>query len=125
VRRGEDSEQPSEAAPRTSAARPVQSVTSAPVSAAADQAHRIRRYLLTMGIRVGCGALALFTQGWVRWTFVALAVVLPYIAVVMANAVGPRSGEAVTPVDHEPPVALPSSRVDDEDQTISGRVVDS
>jgi hypothetical protein len=100
-------------------------VTSAPVSAADDQGHRIRRYLLTMGIRVVCGALALFTQGWVRWTFVALAVVLPYIAVVMANAVGPRSGEAVTPVDHLRPAALPASDVDDEDQTISGRVVDS
>ena len=63
-----------------------------------------------MGIRVVCGALALFTEGWVRWTFVALAVVLPYIAVVMANAVGPRSGEVVAP---------------DEDRTIHGRIVDS
>jgi hypothetical protein len=56
---------------------------------------------------------------------VALAVVLPYIAVVMANAVGPRSGEVVAPVDHEPPAALPTSRVDDEDRTIHGRIVDS
>jgi Protein of unknown function (DUF3099) len=125
VRHGEDSEQPKEAASRTSPARPVQSVTSVPVSAADDQAHRVRRYLLTMGIRVVCGALALFTAGWVRWTFVALAVVLPYIAVVMANAVGPRSGQAVTPVDHEPPVALPASREDEDDRTIYGRVVDS
>ena len=125
MRRGEESEQPREAASRTSSARPVQSVTSAPVSAADDQAHRIRRYLLTMGIRIVCGALALFTEGWVRWTFVALAVVLPYIAVVMANAVGPRSGQEMAPVDHEPPTALPASRLDDEDRTIHGRVVDS
>ena len=125
MRRGEESEQSRPAASRTPAARPVQSVTSAPVSAADDQAHRIRRYLLTMGIRIVCGALALFTEGWVRWTFVALAVVLPYIAVVMANAVGPRSGEAVAPVDHEPPTALPASGLDDEDRTIHGRVVDS
>jgi hypothetical protein len=104
--------------------RTVQSVTTAPVSAADDQGHRIRRYLLTMGIRVVCGALALFTEGWVRWTFVALAVVLPYIAVVMANAVGPRSGEAVAPVDHSPPAALPEAPEDDADRTIHGRVVD-
>lgn len=123
--RGEDGQQPKRAPSRPSTAREIQSVTSAPVSAADDQGHRIRRYLLTMGIRVVCGALALFTEGWVRWTFVALAVVLPYIAVVMANAVGPRSGEAVAPVDHGPPAALPASRGDDEDRTIHGRVVDS
>ncbi|HEY6742149.1 MAG TPA: DUF3099 domain-containing protein [Lapillicoccus sp.] len=124
MRRGEDEEQ-SRRAPSRPSPPPVQSVTSAPVSAADDQGHRVRRYLLTMGIRVVCGALALFTEGWVRWTFVALAVVLPYIAVVMANAVGPRSGEVVAPVDHEPPAALPTSRVDDEGRTIHGRVVDS
>jgi hypothetical protein len=114
VRHGDDQE------------RVVQSVTSAPASGSDDQAHRVKRYLLTMGIRVVCGALALFTEGWLRWTFVALAVVLPYIAVVMANAVGPRSGRAVTPVDHAGPAALPESRAgDDEDRTIHGRVVDS
>jgi hypothetical protein len=105
--------------------RVVQSVTSAPVSAADDQSHRVRRYLLTMGIRVVCGALALFTEGWVRWTFVALAVVLPYIAVVMANAVGPRSGESVAPVEHQAPAALPEGPPDEPDRTIHGRVVDS
>jgi hypothetical protein len=113
VRHGDDQE------------RVVQSVTSAPASGSDDQAHRVKRYLLTMGIRVVCGALALFTEGWLRWTFVALAVVLPYIAVVMANAVGPRSGQAVAPVDHAGPAALPESRADDEDRTIHGRVVDS
>lgn len=105
--------------------RTVQSVTSAPISAADDQGHRVRRYLLTMGIRVICGALALFTAGWLRWTFVTLAVVLPYIAVVMANAVGPRSGDAVAPVDHTPPAALPEASPDVVDRTIHGRVVDS
>ena len=105
--------------------RVVQSVTSAPASGSDDQGHRVKRYLLTMGIRVLCGALALFTDGWVRWTFVALAVVLPYIAVVMANAVGPRSGQAVAPVEHAGPTALPEARAEDPDRTIHGRVVDS
>jgi hypothetical protein len=103
----------------------VQSVTSAPASGSDDQGHRIKRYLLTMGIRVVCGALAVVTEGWVRWAFVALAVVLPYIAVVMANAVGPRSGQSVAPVDHTAPAALPEARAEHEDRTIHGRVVDS
>jgi hypothetical protein len=102
----------------------VQSVTSAPTSGSDDQGHRVKRYLLTMGIRVLCGALALFTEGWVRWTFVALAVILPYVAVVMANAVGPRFGDDVAPVDHVPPAALPEARAEDEDRTIHGRIID-
>ncbi len=99
------------------------------MSGADDQGQRVRRYLLTMGIRVVCGALALVTEGWLRWTFVTFAVVLPYIAVVMANAVGPRSGTDVAPVEHAPPAALPEGRpglaTEDDDRTIHGHIVDS
>jgi hypothetical protein len=99
------------------------------VSGADDQGQRVKRYLLTMGIRVLCGALALITEGWLRWAFVTLAVVLPYVAVVMANAVGPRSGNEVAPIEHTRPAALPEARqdsyIDDEDRTIHGRIVDS
>lgn len=80
---------------------PVQSVTSAPESLREEQAGRIRRYLITMGIRTVCFVLAVVTTGWVRWTFVVLAVILPYIAVVLANAVRPRirgGAEALPPV---------------------------
>ncbi len=52
-----------------------------------------------MGLRGVCFVLAIVTSGWLRWTFVAGAVVLPYIAVVLANAVGPRTSGAVTRVD--------------------------
>ncbi len=58
----------------------------------------MRRYLIAMGLRVVCFVLAIVTSGWVRWTLVVAAVVLPYIAVVLANAVGPRFGESLTPV---------------------------
>ncbi len=77
----------------------VQSATSAPPSAAAEQSRRIRRYLIAMGFRALCGVMAYFTMGWVRWTLVAAAVILPYIAVVLANAVGPRSGSEIAPID--------------------------
>lgn len=76
----------------------VQSVTSAPVSRHDEQSYRMHRYLLTMGIRTACFILAVVTAGWLRWTFVAFAAVLPYIAVVMANAVRPRSVVAPAPV---------------------------
>ncbi len=49
---------------------------------------RQRRYLYSMSLRTLCfvGAI-LVGEGWLRWVLVAGALVLPYIAVVMANAV--------------------------------------
>ncbi len=81
----------------------VQSVTSAPESLADEQAARIKRYLLTMGVRTVCFVLAAITgtrgaPWWVWGSFALLAVVLPYIAVVMANAVSPRSEGVTRPV---------------------------
>ncbi|MEP6797068.1 MAG: DUF3099 domain-containing protein, partial [Lapillicoccus sp.] len=74
-------------------------MTDAPASGADDQGDRMRRYFTAMGLRGVCFVLAVVTTGWLRWTFVAGAVVLPYIAVVLANAAGPpRSGE-ITRVD--------------------------
>ncbi|CAM3650914.1 DUF3099 domain-containing protein [Occultella aeris] len=53
-----------------------------------------------MGIRTVCFALAIFvTITWLRWTFAALAVVLPYLAVVAANAGGDRRTAPGTQVD--------------------------
>ena len=41
-----------------------------------------------MGIRTVCFLSAVFVgPGWLRWVLVVGAVVLPYVAVVMANAV--------------------------------------
>jgi hypothetical protein len=81
----------------------VQSVTSAPESLAEEQAHRIKRYLLTMGVRTVCFIMAVVTVSagapwWVWGTLAVLAVVLPYVAVVMANAVRPRPPGDTTPV---------------------------
>ncbi|MDQ2757106.1 MAG: DUF3099 domain-containing protein [Actinomycetota bacterium] len=77
----------------------VQSVTDVPSSVSADRADRARRYLTAMGLRGICFVLAIVTTGWLRWTFVAGAVILPYVAVVLANAVGPRTSGVVTRVD--------------------------
>ncbi len=75
-------------------------MTSVPESPREEQAARLHRYLFTMGVRTACFLLAVVTEGWVRWVAAALAIVLPYIAVVMANAVRPRratAARAVTP----------------------------
>jgi len=82
----------------------VQSVTSAPANLADEQAGRIRRYLVTMGVRTVCfiGSVLTATAGapwWVWGSLAVLAVVLPYIAVVMVNAVAPRApGSGAAPV---------------------------
>ncbi|MEV4738504.1 MULTISPECIES: DUF3099 domain-containing protein [unclassified Microbacterium] len=63
-------------------------VTSLPQSPQAESDHRVRRYALTMTIRIVCFGLMMFVQpyGWYTWVFAAAAAVLPYIAVVFANA---------------------------------------
>ncbi|WP_277451534.1 DUF3099 domain-containing protein [Janibacter sp. DB-40] len=68
----------------------VPSITTAPVTLREEQSGRMRQYLWTMALRTACFIGAYFFEGWLRWTCVALAVVLPYVAVVLVNAVRPR-----------------------------------
>jgi hypothetical protein len=79
------------------------SITSARRSLSEDVSSRTRRYLLLMGIRTTCFVLAVaFTSGWLRWVCVAGAIVLPYVAVIVANA--GRENDVVAPTPFEPPV---------------------
>ena len=75
-------------------------ITTASTSANADVARRQRRYLFSMGIRTICfvGAI-LVGSGWLMWTLIAGALVLPYVAVVMANASTTKS-DGFALVDH-------------------------
>lgn len=66
--------------------QPVYSVTSARTSLTDDQSARNKRYMLSMSIRVVCFVLCIVTEGWLRWTFFVGALVLPWVAVVIANA---------------------------------------
>ncbi len=75
-----------------------QSVTSAPESRTEDQARRLKHYLVTMGIRTACFVLLVVIDHPIRWVFAFLAVFLPFIAVVAANAVAPRAAGRVRPV---------------------------
>jgi len=97
-------------------ARQVPAVTSLPQSPRDEADHRVRRYALTMTIRIVCFGLMVLVQpyGWYTWVFGISAAVLPYIAVVFANA-GSDSTETTaesplreidaprpTPLDSEP-----------------------
>ncbi|QIK76580.1 DUF3099 domain-containing protein [Nocardioides piscis] len=66
---------------------PTVRITTAPSSASEDIAGRQRRYLVSMAIRTACviGAVVV-GPGILRWVLVAGAVLLPYVAVVLANA---------------------------------------
>src|SRR3954454_7572889 len=67
-------------------------ITTASAGAGADIDSRQKRYLIAMGIRTLCFlvvaglAIGHAGPGWLPWIFVVAAVVLPYVAVVMANA---------------------------------------
>jgi len=70
---------------RRTATAPAIRITTARKSVADDQAGRVRGYVISMTIRLICFLLAVVTTGWLRWTFVAGALIIPYIAVVFAN----------------------------------------
>jgi Protein of unknown function (DUF3099) len=62
-------------------------ITTAATSPQADISARQRRYVISMAIRTLCFLAAILVgPGWLRWVLVAAAVLLPYVAVVMANA---------------------------------------
>lgn len=66
-------------------------ITSAPISPADEMAGRMRRYLIAMTIRTLCfiGAVV-FRDSWAMWVLLVGAIFLPYVAVVLANAVNRR-----------------------------------
>lgn len=75
-------------------------ITTAATSRQADIAARQRRYVLSMAVRTICFVAAIAVgPGWLRWVLVAAAVLLPYVAVVMANASDTKSDGFALPDD--------------------------
>ncbi len=73
-------------------------ITTAGAGRAADIAARQRRYLWAMGFRTACFVGAIVVPiTWLRVVLVIAALVLPYVAVVMANATTTRSDEFALP----------------------------
>ena len=90
----------------------IQSATSLPPSPDAERRTRMIKYLVAMSIRLICFVTAIFIHS--LWALIPIigAIVLPYIAVVLANTVvQPR----VTPVERPGglvPVAHPHAGPD-------------
>lgn len=83
-------------APRS---EPVYRITAAGTSLSEEQRGRQRRYLISMLLRTACFVAAILVEGPVRWVLIVAALVLPYLAVVIAN-----SGRAGA--DPAPPVVV-------------------
>jgi hypothetical protein len=67
-------------------------ITTLPPSPEAERRARMIKYTIAMSIRVLCIFLMLFAQGWWLVVCAAGAIVLPYIAVVLANVGGGEQG---------------------------------
>lgn len=84
-----------------------QTITSLPRSPSDDRRSRMIKYSVAMGIRTLCIIACLFVRDW--WLLIPAigAVVLPYIAVVVAN-VAARNGSAVERPGGLVPVTVPA-----------------
>lgn len=77
-------------------------VTSVGVNPAEDRAHRMRVYFIAMTVRILCVVSLFWVRGW--WVLLVgiAVVVLPYVAVLIANEVahdGGASPDAPTPLE--------------------------
>ncbi|MGC0144262.1 MULTISPECIES: DUF3099 domain-containing protein [unclassified Pseudactinotalea] len=89
----------------------VHSVTSAAEPLSVRNSRRMRRYLITMGIRCAGLVGAVYTEGWLRWVSIVLAVVLPYVAVALGSeSVDKPTG--ATPYTEPDPQITASGRVE-------------
>jgi predicted tellurium resistance membrane protein TerC len=70
-----------------------QSVTSLDLSPEQERKQRMVRYTIAMSIRTLCIILGVLSTGVLMWVFFALAIFLPYFAVVLANAQGGKSSK--------------------------------
>lgn len=95
-------------------------ITDARTSHSDDLRHRQIRYLLSMLIRTLCFVGAVVVDSWLRWVLVVAAVFLPYIAVVMANAVSRRPPDRAESFSPEARGSLKSGTSHNVDHSESG-----
>ena len=87
----------------------VQSATSLPNAPLDDRRSRMRKYTIAMSIRTVCLVLLVVIPDWWRYVFGVGAVILPYIAVVLANVGSSGAAEPVRP-GVVPPLAIEQRR---------------
>lgn len=91
----------------------VYRITNAQQPRSIDRDFRQRRYLISMIIRTVCFLGAVVVSGPFRWVLVFLAVVLPYVSVVLANSpTNERKDHVMPPLIIRDTSELPSSHPD-------------
>jgi DUF3099 family protein len=102
---------------------PVPLITDARSPASVEHDSRVKRYALTMGFRTVCFVSMIFVEGPLRWVLFAGAVLLPYVAVIVANQANQRS-EQKTQLGG-PPIDRPQLTTGPDDaDVITGAVSD-
>lgn len=88
-------------------AAPAQSVTSLGISPEDDRRSRIIKYSVAQGIRVVCIVLAVVGGGnWLTWVAGFGAAILPYVAVVVANATSGGGTSKTAPKAEAPTISI-------------------
>ncbi len=100
---------------------PAAVITDARGAASEELSSRMRRYTIAMTFRLACFLGMAFVDGWLRWTLLAFAVFLPYIAVVLANQSDQRT--VASQVEHGAPEDAPALTTGAEGVVISGDVI--
>ena len=66
-----------------------------------------------MSVRMVCIVLGVVTQGWLMWVFFALAIFLPYFAVVLANEQGSTKKVNTTVIAPKISIKADQIKIDD------------
>jgi len=97
-------------------------ITDAREAASLEQFSRVKRYTLAMAFRMACFLGILVVDGWLRWILLAVAVFLPYVAVLLANQADERT--VTSTVEHGAPEPVAQIAASPYSETITGEVVD-
>jgi hypothetical protein len=87
-----------------------QSATSLELSPDEERKIRMRKYTIAMSVRMVCIVAGVFTTGILMWVFFALAIFLPYFAVIIANSQGSNPKDSSTKIV-APAVSIPASKI--------------
>lgn len=103
------------------------SITDAQEAASLEARHRHRMYALKMTLRVICfplgGILAYYVNIWLGLGLLIVATIIPWFAVVSANAIQPSSTVDPSWADKQAPTELPTAFADSSDDDASEQVI--
>jgi hypothetical protein len=105
----------------------VLNITDAQESHTDEMHRRMVKYTVAMSVRLACLLLFFFIPGWPRWLFVAGAVFLPWIAVIIANGGSDQVKASDALLDQAPLAELPSAEFmaeRDKVDILPGEVID-